>query len=198
MAQPTLRTQRLTLVALADEHLEFEVELDSDPEVMRYLTGRAATRTEVERSHRRRRADSRAVPGLGFWVGFAEGDFIGWWILRPPHGPNQPKVAGEADLGYRLLRRHWRRGYASEGARELIRYGFTDIRLNRIFAQTLAVNTPSRATMTAAGLTFARTFTSAVADDDPIPGAEQGVVEYEITRNTWQQRRNSGETRGLP
>jgi RimJ/RimL family protein N-acetyltransferase len=34
-----------------------------------------------------------------------------------------PQVPGEADLGYRLLRRHWRRGYATEGARELIRYG---------------------------------------------------------------------------
>ena len=49
MAQPTLRTQRLTLVPLADEHLEHEVELDSRPEVMRYLTGRPRTRDEVDR-----------------------------------------------------------------------------------------------------------------------------------------------------
>jgi RimJ/RimL family protein N-acetyltransferase len=41
MTQPTLDTERLRLVPLADEHLEFEVELDSDPEVMRYLAGRA-------------------------------------------------------------------------------------------------------------------------------------------------------------
>ena len=44
---PTLRTPRLTLVPLADEHLELEYELDSDPAVMRYLTGRAATREEA-------------------------------------------------------------------------------------------------------------------------------------------------------
>ncbi len=192
-----LRTQRLTLVPLADEHLELEIELDSDPEVMRYLTGRAASRTEVERSHRRRRhAASREVPGLGFWVGFAEDGFVGWWLLQPPHGPDQPKVAGEADLGYRLLRRRWRHGYATEGARELIRYGFTDLGLNRIFAQTLAVNTASRATMTAAGLAFVRAFISAGHDGDPVPGAEQGEVEYEITRTTWTQRRGvcrSGE-----
>jgi RimJ/RimL family protein N-acetyltransferase len=68
-------------------------------------------------------AAARKVPGLGFWVGFDHDDFIGWWILPPPHGPDQPAVAGEADLGYRLLRGHWRRGYAAEGARELIRYG---------------------------------------------------------------------------
>jgi hypothetical protein len=52
-----------------------------------------------------------------------------------PHEPNQPEVAGEADLGYRLLRRHWRRGYAAEGARELIRYRVGYVALNRIFAQ---------------------------------------------------------------
>jgi hypothetical protein len=33
----TLQTKRITSVPLADEHLEWEVELDSDPEVMRYL-----------------------------------------------------------------------------------------------------------------------------------------------------------------
>lgn len=184
MTQPTLKTDRLTLAPLSEEHLELEVELDSDPEVMRYITGRAHSRAEVEQSHRRRCAASQ-VPGLGFWVGFAEDLFVGWWILRPPNGPDQPRVGGEADLGYRLLRRHWRRGYASEGARELIRYGFTAVGLNRIFAQTMAVNAASRATMKAAGLTFARAFISGEPYPDPIPGAEQGEVEYEITRTTW-------------
>jgi len=79
----------------------------------------------------RRRAQGA---GLGFWAGFDRGDFIGWWILQPPHGPDQPEVAGEADLGFRLLRRHWRRGYAAEGALEFIRYGFGGAGLNQIFA----------------------------------------------------------------
>ncbi|GAA2779629.1 GNAT family N-acetyltransferase [Crossiella cryophila] len=174
MAQPTLHTPRLTLVPLAEEHLDLEAELDADPEVMRYLGGRAHTRAEVERSHRRRLAAAAKVPGLGFWVGFAEDGFVGWWILQPPHGPDQPEVAGEADLGYRLARSHWRRGYASEGARELIRYGFTDLGLDRIFAQTLAVNAASRATMTSVGLTFVREFLS----------SGQVEVEYEITPAT--------------
>jgi hypothetical protein len=38
--QQTLHTERITPVPLADEHFEWEVELDSDPEVMRYLSGR--------------------------------------------------------------------------------------------------------------------------------------------------------------
>jgi RimJ/RimL family protein N-acetyltransferase len=186
MAQPTLYTQRLQLVPLTDAHLELEIALDSDPEVMRYLSGRALSRAEVERAHRRRVAAAREVPGLGCWVGFAGGGFVGWWVLQPPHGPDQPKVAGEADLGYRLLRRHWRRGCASEGARELIRYGFDDLGLDRIFAQTMAANAASRATMSAAGLTYVRQFVSADPYDDLVPGAEQGEVEYQITRSMWQ------------
>lgn len=180
---PTLHTARLTLVPLADEHLGLEYELDSDPQVMRYLTGRAATRAEVEQAHRRR---IDTAPGFGFWMGFAGDDFVGWWILRPPHGPDQPAGEGEAELGYRLLRRHWRQGYAREGALELIRYGFEVLGLDRVFAQTMAVNTPSRATMASAGLPFTRAFTSAQAYDDPIPGAEQGEVEYGITRTRWR------------
>jgi RimJ/RimL family protein N-acetyltransferase len=188
VAQPTLYTGRLRLVPLAEEHLRFEIELDSDPEVMRYLTGRALSPDEVQKAHRRRLAAAEEVPGLGFWVGFADDDFVGWWILQPPHGPDQPRVAGEADLGYRVLRRHWRRGYASDGARELIRYGFEEVRLDRVFAQTMAVNAASRATMEAVGLTFTRAFVSGEPYDDLVPGAEQGEVEYELTSTTWHQR----------
>ncbi len=188
MAQPNLHTERLSLVPLADEHLRFEIEMDSDPEVMRYITGRAVSSDEVEQAHRRRMASADEVSGLGFWVGLTGGDFVGWWILRPPHGPDQPKVANEAELGYRVLRRHWRRGYASEAARELIRYGFEDLRLDRIFAQTMAVNAASRATMAAVGLTFNRGFISADPFDELVAGAEQGEVEYDLTRTAWRNR----------
>jgi RimJ/RimL family protein N-acetyltransferase len=196
MTQSTLYTERLQLVPLSGAHLELEIALDADPEVMRYLTGRALSRAEVERAHQRRMAAGREVPGLGFWAGFAAGEFVGWWILQPPHGPDQPKVAGEADLGYRLMRRHWRRGYASEGARELIRYGFDDLGLNRIFGQTMAANTAARATMSAAGLSHVRAFISGPYDD-LVPGAELGEVEYEITRSTWHRNRAAG-TSGVP
>jgi RimJ/RimL family protein N-acetyltransferase len=188
MTQLILHTERLRLVPLAEEHLQFEIELDSDPDIMRYITGRALLPDEVQHAHRRRLAAAAEVSVLGFWAGFADDEFVGWWILQPPHGPDQPRVAGEADLGYRVLRRHWRRGYASEGAKELVRYGFEDVRLDRIFAQTMAVNAASRATLAAFGLTFTRAFVSGEPYDDLVPGAEQGEVEYGITQTTWRQR----------
>ncbi|HEX8306604.1 MAG TPA: GNAT family N-acetyltransferase [Jatrophihabitans sp.] len=183
-SQATLHTSRLTLIPLAEEHLDYEVELDSDPEVMRYLgNGKPRSRAEVERYHRNRLAAAKPVPGLGFWVGFENDRFVGWWILEPPQRADQGPVEGQAELGYRLLRRYWRRGLASEGARELLRHGFEDLHLHRIFAETMAVNEASRATMTSIGLRHVRTFH---ADwDEPIPGAEHGEVEYAITREQW-------------
>jgi RimJ/RimL family protein N-acetyltransferase len=183
MPQQTFHTERITLVPLADEHLEWEVELDSDPEVMRYLSGRAGTREEVVAAHARRLSAAQKVDGLGFWVGLVDEEFVGWWILQPAHGPDQPDDPGVADLGYRLLRRHWHKGLASEGARELVRYGFDDVGLDRIIAQTLAANTASRGVMERIGLAYVRTFPTSITP--PVEGVEGGEVEYELTRERW-------------
>ena len=187
MGQSTLHTGRIRLVPLSDEHLEQEVDLDSDPEVMRYLgNGRARTREEVKRLHRARLAAARGVPGLGFWAGFVDGEFVGWWILEPPERADQGPVDGQAELGYRILRRHWRNGLASEGARELLRHGFEDLGLTRIFAETMTVNAGSRATMTAVGMQHVRTFH--IDWEEAISGMELGEVEYATSREQWLAR----------
>lgn len=191
MPQVALHTERLELVPLADEHLEYEVELDADPLVLRYLDPRARTRDEVVADHAKRMRRAARVEGLGLWVGFTGGEsrreFVGLWMLQPPHGPSQTFVAGEADLGFRLARRWWRRGYASEGARELLRHGFDDLGLTRVFGQTMAVNRPSRATMEKLGMRFVRGFHEEF--DEPVPGFEHGEVEYELRLADWETRR---------
>lgn len=182
--QSTLHTERLTLVPLADEHLDHEIALDADPEVMRYLgTGRPRTAAEVIALHEQRIAVARTAPGLGFWAGFTGSEFIGWWLLEPPERPEH-RIGSQAEIGYRLMRRHWRRGLAGEGARELLRHGFEDLQLTRIFAETMAVNAASRATMVSLDLAYIRTFPGEW--DDPIPGYEQGEVEYAITSDEWR------------
>lgn len=183
MPQPTLRTRRLSLVPLCDEHLDLEVQLDADPEVVRFVNdGRPRTRAQVEANHpsRMARAD---VSGLGFWVGSAAGDFVGWWVLAAPRRADQGPVEGQAEVGYRLLRRWWGQGLASEGTHELIRYAFEDLGLERIFAETMAVNVRSRRVMAAVGMAYLSTFE--VPYEVVAPGADQGEVGYELTRDTW-------------
>jgi RimJ/RimL family protein N-acetyltransferase len=170
--QPVLHTARLVLHPLDDAHLDHEVALDADPEVLRFLFARARDRAEVEARHRERMALGRQVDGLGYWAAFLGGEFAGLMMLPPGDAP------GEAELGYRLPRHQWRRGIASEASRELIRHGFETVGLRRIFAQTMAVNAGSRGVMEAVGMRYVRTFHPVW--DEPLPGADEGEVEYEI------------------
>jgi len=205
MPQPILTTDRLLLVPLADRHLELEVELDSDPEVHRYLSGRARSRDEVVESHARRLAMTGKVDGLGFWMAFGsdggqrdsmppagedEGEFIGLMMLPPAHGPDQPDDPTVCDLGYRLVRRYWRKGLASEASRALLRHAFDVVGQSRVIAQTMAVNTASRGVMEAIGMRHVRTYFPVW--DDPLPGAELGEVEYEMTREMWVSGQRAG------
>jgi len=186
MPQPVLHTARLLLVPLADQHLELEVQLDADPEVMRYLTGRASSRDEVLASHARRMALAAKVDGLGYWMAFGSdgGDFIGLMMLPPAHGPDQPDDPTVADLGYRLARRYWRKGLATEASRALLGHAFDTVGQSRVIAQTMAVNTGSRRVMEALGMRHVRTYFPVW--DDPLPGSDAGEVEYEITRDMWR------------
>ena len=190
MPQPILRTERLLLVPLADRHLDLEAGLDADPEVLRYLFGRARTRDEVAASHAERMALGRKVDGLGFWMAFGPsgaeraGEFIGLMMLPPANGPDQPDDPAVAELGYRIVRRHWRQGFAGEASRALLRHAFDTVGQSRVIAQTMAVNAGSRAVMKSVGMRYVRTYFPVW--DDPLPGAELGEVEYEMTREMWQ------------
>jgi RimJ/RimL family protein N-acetyltransferase len=192
MPQPTLRTARLLLVPLADRHLDLEVELDADPEVLRHITGRARTRDEVRASHAARMASAGEVDGLGHWIAFDatasdrtdDGVFVGLMMLPPAHGPDRPDDPAVAELGYRLARRHWRRGLAREASLALLRHAFDTVGQRRVIAQTMAVNAASRAVMAAVGMRYVRTYHPVW--DDPLPGADAGEVEYEMTREMWR------------
>lgn len=187
------------MIPLADRHLELEIQLDSDPEVLRYLSGRARTSDEVVASHAQRMALARKVDGLGYWMAFAsadgaggstpatpedEGEFVGLMMLPPAHGPDQPDDPTVTDLGYRLVRRHWRRGLASEASSALLRHAFDTVGQSRVIAQTMAANTRSRGVLEAVGMRYVRTYFPPV--DDLLPRAELGEVEYEMTRSMWE------------
>ena len=69
-----------------------------------------------------------------------------------------------------------------------MRYGFDDAGLDRIIAQTLAVNAGSRAVMERSGLTYVTDLSNSMTD---VEGVEAGEVEYELTREQWERRTTS-------
>jgi RimJ/RimL family protein N-acetyltransferase len=116
-----------------------------------------------------------------------DGEFVGLMMLPPAHGPDQPDDPAVSDLGYRLVRRRWRQGLASEASRVLLRHAFETVGQNRAIAQTMAVNLGSRGVMAAVGMRYVRTYFPPW--DDPLPGADSGEVEYEMTREMWTASR---------
>ncbi|HEY0700017.1 MAG TPA: GNAT family N-acetyltransferase [Micromonospora sp.] len=186
-----LETERLLLRRFTADDLDNLVELDSDPEVMRFLTGGKPTRRETVRDEVLPAilAGYDRWPGFGRWVTVekATGAFVGWCGLQPRHdGPTD-----ELELGYRIRRAFWGRGYATECSRALIDAAFRTTdgagpAVRRVFAETMAVNTRSRRVMERSGLRYLRTFH--LTWDDPIEGPEHGEVEYEATRPDWNRQ----------
>ncbi|HEY3735402.1 MAG TPA: GNAT family N-acetyltransferase [Streptosporangiaceae bacterium] len=184
--QVFLETERLVLRRFTVADVDNLTELDADPDVMRFITGGVPTaREEIEQD---------ILPaflgyyerfeGYGFWAAIekATGEFLGWFHFRPgaDSGP------GEVDLGYRLRKSAWGNGYATECSRALIDKGFAELGVQRVVAETMAVNTASRRVMEKAGLTLVRTF------HQPWPyridGRELGDVEYALDRADWTRQ----------
>ncbi len=151
------------------------MDLDSDPEVMRFLNGGRPTTRETVRARVFRGSSTttrasgpaasgppRRSPPNGSWAGSSSGRRPTpdpWWWNR---------TTG------------WGSGYATEGARALIRKGFTGLGVQRVAANTTTVNTRSRRVLEKAGPTRVRT---CFGDrPDAIEGSEHGEVEYALTR----------------
>ncbi len=176
--RPRLTTERLDLEPFTAAHLEMLVELDSDPEVLRFIWGRALTREESLHHGARRIDPEGEARGIGAWAGREDGRLVGWWTLQRDRDDETT-----AELGYRLRRDAWGRGLATEGSRALLDHAFLTLGLPRVWAQTMAVNAGSRGVMEKLGMRYVRT--EVKTWDDPLPGWEQGEVRYEIERSAW-------------
>lgn len=181
-----LETERIVLRRFTAADANNLCDLDSDPEVMRFLTGGKPTPRDV--------IQNETLPaflryyerfdGFGFWAAIEKstGDFLGWFHFRPPEGASPD----EAELGYRLRKSAWGHGYATEVSRALIRKGFTELGVQRVVASTYTDNYASRRVMEKAGLTLVRTFR--MTWPEPAEQFDGEDVEYALSKADWEQR----------
>jgi RimJ/RimL family protein N-acetyltransferase len=172
-----LQTERLILRRFTMDDVDLLVELDSDPDVMRYVIPNVAmSRQEIiEDLLPAFLSYYERYEGYGFWAATEKdsGRFLGWFHFRPKEG----KGASEPELGYRLNRSAWNRGFATEGSRALIDFGFARLSVTRVTAETMAVHGSSRRVMEKAGLRYVRTFHH-----------DAGLgVEYALDRAQWDE-----------
>jgi len=124
--------------------------MNADPEVMEFFPG-TLNREESDEAFDRRQAHF-GEHGWGQWAVElrATGEFIGLVGLQYPRAklPCSPCV----DVGWRLARSYWGKGYASEGARGAFRIGFERLNLPEIVSFTALPNYRSRAVMERIGM----------------------------------------------
>lgn len=147
-----LETERLILREFTEDDADNLFELDSDPDVVRFVAPQypILRETVIQQTIPKFLQYYEFSEGYGFWAAVKKSsdEFIGWFHLRP-----SPAHGGEIELGYRLKKSAWGKGYATEGSRALIHKGFT-LGCDRIICTALAANRASIRVMEKAGLQF--------------------------------------------
>ena len=145
-----VETRRLRLRPVDATDVDALVFLDSDPEVMRFVSGgRPTPRAEIsDWVIPRARAELRTGRG-GMWIAIDQRyqAFLGWVLLRAPRHSQR----SEMELSYRLCRETWGRGLATEAARAVVGLAFDELHTERVFASTTLRNSSSRRVMKSSG-----------------------------------------------
>ena len=146
-----IRTERLRLRRWLPTDLAPFAVMNADPRVAEYLPTRL-TRKESDAFVARVEAHFEQH-AFGHWAVEVDGvsPFAGFVGLSHPRfdAPFQPCV----EIGWRLAAEHWGKGYATEGARAVLAFGFDVIGLEEIVSFTVPANTRSRRVMEKIGMT---------------------------------------------
>ena len=148
-----LETQRLILREFTEADVDNLVDLDSDPEVTRYINGGKPTSREyiIEQVMPRIMQYYTDLDRQGIWAAIEKtnGAFMGWFHLRPNR-----QNAAETELGYRLKQNLWGQGVATEGSKALVKKAFDELEADVIVAIADPANKASRRVMEKIGLSY--------------------------------------------
>lgn len=183
----TITTDRLLLRRWQESDREPFAELSGDPQTMLYFPqvyDRQASDALIDRAEA-----NFDVFGYGLWaLELRETrQFIGFTGLAPM--PDDVPGAGGVEVGWRLARRAWHHGYATEAAHAALRVAFDGVGLAEIWSMTAVANEPSQAVMRRIGMTlFARFEHPRIEPGSPI----RPHVAYRLRRRRVRDGREFG------
>ena len=171
-----IETERLLLRKITLDDKEEIFKLHSDPEVQKY-TGEPLVESieEIEKAIKARTRDHEKY-GYGRWATIlkSEMQFVGWAGLA--YLPEFDKV----DLGYRLKKKYWGMGIATEASKAIIDYGFNVLNLDLIIAIALPENKDSIRVMEKAGMIYDK--------QAPYDEMIREAIWYKLDRKTYNNR----------
>jgi ribosomal-protein-alanine N-acetyltransferase len=152
-------SERLLYRELLPEDEQKMFELDSDPEVHRFLGNQPVTSIVQCRQTIAAVRHQYVTYGIGRWATIekSSGEFIGWSGLKHVTELVNNHV-DYIDVGYRLIPKYWGKGYATESAKKAIEYGFDVMKLKEIYAGADCKNVASRRVLEKSGMQYIETF----------------------------------------
>ena len=148
-----IETDRLLMRDLTEEDAEGMFEMDSDPEVHTFLGKKPITTLEEAKNAIAFIKNQYIENGIGRWAVVEKegGEFIGWSGFKFITDVMNERT-GFYDLGYRFLKKHWGKGYASETAIASLNHGFTVLDYEEIAGIADVEHTASNAILKKVGL----------------------------------------------
>jgi RimJ/RimL family protein N-acetyltransferase len=148
MAQWILETERLSLREFQPVDAQLLYLLNADPQVLAF-TGDQAFESEAAAASFIKMYSDYRQNGLGRWTVLLKttGSGIGWCGLKQHSN-------GLIDIGFRFLRTHWNKGYATEAASACLAYGFEQLCLNQIIGRAASQNRASIRVLEKIGMHF--------------------------------------------
>lgn len=154
-----IQTDRLILREILPTDVDGMFALDSDPEVHKYLGNKPVTSKEqvvaVINFIRQQYIDN----GIGRWavIDKRTNDFIGWAGLKfVTELTNNHQ--NYYDLGYRLRKKYWGQGIATEAAKASLQYAFEQLKTHEVYAMADCENIGSNKILKKLGLQFIEKF----------------------------------------
>lgn len=154
-----IETERLIIRELIPEDAPGIFELDSDPEVQRYLGNKPLKNITEAHDVIAMIRQQYQENGIGRWAVLekATHTFLGWTGLKF----HRMSINGQQhfyELGYRFIKKYWGMGFATESAIASVSHGFNEMKLTEIFAMTHIENLDSQHVLGKAGLHYMNDF----------------------------------------
>ncbi len=179
-----LETPRLLARRFTPDDFEWFARLFADPEVTRYLGGTRTREQGEDMFAKRVLAYYGENPGLGIWMTVERGTGrpIGFHLLN--------NIQGETiiQVGFGLEQAAWGKGYGTEMAREVLRYGFEDLQLPHIAAIANLENTASQHVLEKIGLERR----GERAFSHPAYASQGPLAYFELSASEWAERSRDG------
>lgn len=175
-----IETERLLLRKIVADDDKGMFELDSDPEVHRYVGNKPVSTIAQTHSVIKFIQQQYIENGIGRWavIQKSTGTFIGWAGFKLTKNIVNNHV-DYYDIGYRLIKKYWGYGFATEAAAACLDYGFDKMDLKIIYGMTDVRNTASKNVLEKIGLNYIEKFT--------FEGIEHNW--FRITKNDWANKK---------